>query len=152
MKSYAQWSWTITVHEIHTYMKPKSILPWTLIKEKFTISWRPEVSDWHRNWEESGLQTHPQPIQLVPNSYINFAIQIPLSRPASAAFVSWTQIPFIKGHGMNTVHSMTCYDVWKILWSVIMTLWTPVILHDNYEHLSSMISIIPMDLMYDQWS
>ena len=60
--------------------------------------------------EKSGLQTHPQPIQLVPNSYINFAIQIPLSRPA-AAFVSWTQIPVIKVHRMNTVHSMTCYDV-----------------------------------------
>ena len=57
-----------------------------------------------------GLQTHPQPIQLVPNSYINFAIQISLSRPA-AAFVSWTQIPVIKVHRMNTVHSMMCYDV-----------------------------------------
>ena len=61
--------------------------------------------------EESGLQTHPQPIQLVSNSYINFAIQIPLSRLAAAAFVSWTQIPVIKSHRMNTVHSMTCYDV-----------------------------------------
>ena len=66
--------------------------------------------------------------------------------------VSWTQIPVIEVLRMNTVHSMTCYDLLKMLWSVIMTLWTPVILHDSYEHQSYMISIIPKDLMYDKWS
>ena len=97
------------------------------------------------------LATHPQPIQLVPNSFINFASQISLSRLA-AGFVSWTQIPIMKDHRMNTVNCMTCYDVCKMLWSMIMTLWTPVIFHNSYEHQSSMISTIPRDLMYDQWS
>ena len=134
-----------------SYMKTKTIMPWSLIKETFTKSWRPVVSDWHQSWEESGLQTHPQPIQLVPNSFINFASQISLSRLA-AGFVSWTQIPIMKDHRMNTVNCMTCYDVCKMLWSMIMTLWTPVIFHNSYEHQSSMISTIPRDLMYDQWS
>ena len=158
MKSYAQWSWTITVHEIHTYMKPKSILPWTLIKEKFTISWRPEVSDCHRNSEESGLQTHPQPIQLVPNSFNNFANQIPLSWPLSMERLHLACLL----HGLKflskKVMEWTLFILWpviickKMLWSVIVTLWTPLILH-SYELQSSMISIIPRDLMYDhQWS
>ena len=38
-----------------------------------------------------------------------------------------------------------------MLWSMTMTLWTPVIFIDSCEHQSSMISIIPRDLMYDQW-
>ena len=134
-------------------------MPWSLIKETFTISWRPVVSDCHRNWEESGLKTHPQPIQLVPNSFNNFANQIPLSWPL---FMERLHLACLL-HGLKflskKVMEWTLFILWpviickKMLWSVIVTLWTPLILHDSYELQSSMISIIPRDLMYDhQWS
>ena len=112
------------------YMKTKTIMPGSLIKEKFTISWRPEVSDCYRNWEESGLQTHPQPIQVVPNSFNNFANQIPLSWPL---FMERLHLACLL-HGLKflskKVMEWTLFILWpviickKMLWSVIVTLWT----------------------------
>ena len=113
MNNYYSWD---------SYMKTKTIMPWSLIKETFTISWRPVVSDWHRNWEESGLQTHPQPIQLVPNSFNNFASQIPLSWP-----------PFMERlHLARLFHGLKFLSKQIIEWTLII-LWPVIMCKKSYD-------------------